>query len=339
MREARLRNPARRRTSHLQRELLRPQFTRQLERYLREPLEPEQPASAQASPSQPAGDTQNLNTPSYSTIESTTALSVSFSGDSFTTTYQPPGADGQPVFSPDFDLYPLDTTSEYNAQQPTPETFTTMTTNNTNGYGYPPYDQGTPDINPGTINTWAQPSSPSAGDWSTQGQYYTNHPSMQAPNNTNTFSTQTWVQQPQPTIDWNSVRLQSVKIRKQNQEWASIDVFYNPQMQLSYLTKGAAAEAGCSLNDLMSFYPGHNGHDWTQDGGLAPAFWVEIEMKSEMRSPGPFWFPRRRENIAIYPLPQYPGTNAGLIMGQKLWENLFSQRGGGTPPASQRFIN
>ncbi|EEU47413.1 uncharacterized protein NECHADRAFT_77805 [Fusarium vanettenii 77-13-4] len=214
-----------------------------------------------------------------------------------------------------------------------------MNTNNINVYGYPSYDQGTSDIDPGTINTWAQPSSLSAGDWSTQSQHYTNHPSMQAPNNTNTFSPQTWVQQPQPTVDLNSVQFQSVKIRKPNQEWASIDVFYNPRMQLSYLTKGAAEEAGCSLNDLMTFYPGNNGHGWTQDGVQAPAYWVEIEIKSEMRSPGPFWFPKRKENIAIYPLPQYPGTNAGLIMGQKLWENLFSRRSGGTAPASQSFSN
>ncbi|KAL2689944.1 hypothetical protein Neosp_004009 [[Neocosmospora] mangrovei] len=212
-----------------------------------------------------------------------------------------------------------------------------MNPNNINNYGYLPYDQGTSGIDQGTNDTWAQSGSLSAGNWSTQGQHNTNRPSTQTPN-TNTFSPQTWVQQPQPTIDLNSFRFQSVKIRKPNQEWASIDVFYNPRVQLSYLTQGAATAAGCSINDLLTFPPG-KARDWVQDGGQAPYYWVKIEMKSEMSSPGPFWFPKRRENIAIYPDLQYPGTDAGLIMGQKLWENLFPRRGGGTAPGSQSFNN
>ncbi|KAJ3467405.1 hypothetical protein MRS44_004969 [Fusarium solani] len=337
MTKARQRNPSRKKESRLLKEIFRPEFIADLDRDLKhgKRLNTGHPASAQASASQPAGSTRNVNTPSYSTIASTTPSSFSFSGALLTETYQPPEAGGQPLFSPGSNLYHLGTTTGYHAQHPTPETLTTMDPNNINGYGYQPYDytQDTPGIDFGTVDTWAQRSSLSTGVWSTQGQY--SRSSVQTPSNTNTFSQQAEEQQLQPIFDLSSVRVQSVWIRRPNYQWTSIDVYDNPNMRRSYLTHGAAMGAGWSQHELMTFPPGNHGRNWTQDGGLAPTYWVTADTAGD----GLFGFPETTEHFGIYPLPQYPGTTAGLIMGSDLRRKLFPQQGGGTGHASQSFNN
>ncbi|UPK91644.1 hypothetical protein LCI18_002579 [Fusarium solani-melongenae] len=339
MAKARKRNPSRKKESRLLQEIFRPGFIEDLNRYLkpRKRLNTGHPAHAQASASRPAGSTRNVNTPSYSTIASTTPSSFGFPGALPTETYHPPEASGQALLSPGSNLYPLDTTTGYHAQHPTPDTFTTMDPNNIDGYNYQPcdYTQDTPNTGLGTIDTWAQPSSLSTGVWSTQGQYNMNRSSVQTPSNTNTFSQQAEEQQLLPIFDLSSVRVWSFWIRRPNYQWISIDVYDNPNMRRSYLTRDAAMGVGWSQRELMTFPPGNHGRDWTRDGGLAPTYWVTADIAGD----GLVDFPETTEHFGIYPLPQYPGTTAGLIMGSDLRRKLFPQQGGGTVHASQSFNN
>ncbi|RSL62462.1 hypothetical protein CEP54_005713 [Fusarium duplospermum] len=339
MRRVRQRIPTRKKQPRKFRELFRPGFTAQLEIDLkpRKRLKTKHPASAQASASQQqAGSTHNANTPSSATIASiTTPLPFSVSEDTFTGTYQSPQTSGQPVFSPGFNLLPIDTTAGYHAQQPAPELLTTMDPNDIDGYGFSPYGytQDTPNINFGTIDPWVQPNSLSTGVW--QGQYNMSRPSVQTPTNINTFSQQAEEQQLQSTFDLSSIRVQSFWMRKPNHEWTSIYVYDNPTMRRSYFTLDAVMGADWSQHELMTFPPGNHGREWTRDGGLAPKYWVTADIKGD----GLMSFAETTEHVGIYPHPQYPGTTAGLIMGSDLRKKLFPQQGGSNASASQPFSN
>ncbi|RSL53035.1 hypothetical protein CEP53_007898 [Fusarium sp. AF-6] len=342
MRKARHRIPTRKKQSKRLTEIFRSEFITQLDRDLkpRRRLETGHPAaSAQASAGQQAGSTHNnVNTPSSSTIASTTTpLSFNFSEDVFTGTYQPLETGGQPVFSPGFNsLLPIATTPAYHAQQPTPKPLTTMDPNDIDRYGLTPYGyaQDTPNVDYGVIDPWAQPSSLSNGVW--QGQYSMGRSSVQTPNITNTFSQQAEEQQQlQFTFDLSSIRVQSIWMRKPNHEWTPIYVYDNPTMRRSYFTLDVVLGAGWSRRELMTFPPGNHGREWTRDGGLAPEYWVTADIAGD----GLVCFEETTEHVGIYPLSQYPGTTAGLIMGSDLRKKLFPQQGGGNAPASQSFNN
>ncbi|KAJ4312026.1 hypothetical protein N0V84_010139 [Fusarium piperis] len=229
-----------------------------------------------------------------------------------------------------------------------------MDPNDIDDYGYAPNgsNQGTSDFGFGTAYTGAYPNSPSTGGWNTQGQhrypvqtpntpntfgqqawgvtqnqYHVDSFPVQTPNTPHTFSRQTLEQQLQPSP--NSAPPQTIKIRGLNQEGRYTNARLNPTMRRSYITLSFAASLGFSLDDLLPFQPGNYGEEWTRDGGPAPSRWVTVNIAGH----GPFRFQETRENVAIYPLSESPGSNAGLIMGWELWQKLYPQQGDGNDPA------